>query len=33
VRRHGGVPPYRETRSYVRNVIGLYQKYRRDFTR
>ena len=33
VRRHGGVPPYRETRSYVRNVIGLYQQYRRDFTR
>jgi soluble lytic murein transglycosylase-like protein len=33
VRRHGGVPPYRETRTYVRNVIGLYQQYRRDFTR
>jgi soluble lytic murein transglycosylase len=33
VRRHRGVPPYRETRSYVRNVIGLYQQYRRDFTR
>lgn len=33
VRRHGGVPPYRETRTYVRNVIGLYQQYRRDFAR
>jgi soluble lytic murein transglycosylase len=33
VKRHQGVPPYRETRSYVRNVIGLYQQYARDFTR
>jgi soluble lytic murein transglycosylase len=33
VRRHGGVPPYRETRAYVRNVLGLYKQYRRDFAR
>jgi soluble lytic murein transglycosylase-like protein len=26
VRRHGGVPPYRETQSYVRKVVGLYYK-------
>lgn len=25
VERHGGVPPYRETRAYVRRVIGLYR--------
>ena len=25
VERHGGVPPYRETREYVRRVIGLYR--------
>jgi soluble lytic murein transglycosylase-like protein len=24
VRRHGGVPPYRETQAYVRKVINLY---------
>jgi soluble lytic murein transglycosylase len=33
VKRHGGVPPYRETRTYVRNVLGLYKQYRRDFAR
>lgn len=26
VRRHGGVPPYRETQAYVRRVIAIYQK-------
>jgi soluble lytic murein transglycosylase-like protein len=26
VRRHGGVPPYRETQNYVRKVILTYQK-------
>jgi len=26
VRRHGGVPPYHETQSYVRKVINLYSK-------
>ncbi len=25
VARHGGVPPYAETRRYVRKVLGLYQ--------
>lgn len=26
VRRHGGVPPYRETQNYVRKVIALYKQ-------
>lgn len=26
VRRHGGVPPYRETQNYVRKVIALYRQ-------
>ncbi|HXK12383.1 MAG TPA: lytic transglycosylase domain-containing protein [Vicinamibacteria bacterium] len=26
VRRHGGVPPYRETRAYVKKVLERYQK-------
>jgi soluble lytic murein transglycosylase-like protein len=26
VRRHGGVPPYPETRDYVRKVLGRYQE-------
>lgn len=26
VRRHGGVPPYKETQRYVRKVVGLYYK-------
>lgn len=26
VRRHGGVPPYRETQNYIRKVISTYQK-------
>ena len=25
VARHGGVPPYTETRNYVRKVLGRYQ--------
>lgn len=25
VERHGGIPPYRETRDYVSKVLGLYQ--------
>jgi Transglycosylase SLT domain len=25
VERHGGIPPYRETREYVRRVLALYQ--------
>ena len=27
VRRHGGVPPYRETQNYVRKIIGLYKGF------
>ncbi len=30
VKRHGGVPPYDETREYVRRVNILYQRYRRS---
>lgn len=30
VRRYGGVPPYRETQAYVRNVINTYLQLRRD---
>jgi Transglycosylase SLT domain len=26
VRRHGGVPPYRETQAYVRKVIAIYER-------
>jgi hypothetical protein len=24
VKKYGGIPPYRETRSYVKKVLGLY---------
>jgi len=27
VRRHGGVPPYKETREYVKRVLRLYRQY------
>lgn len=30
VRRHGGVPPFAETREYVRRVNILYQRYSRS---
>ena len=28
VARHGGVPPFRETRTYVRRVLSYYERYR-----
>jgi soluble lytic murein transglycosylase-like protein len=28
VREYGGIPPYRETREYVRRVKILYRRYR-----
>ncbi len=33
VTRHGGVPPYEETRGYVSRVLRLYKKYHADFRR
>jgi soluble lytic murein transglycosylase len=30
VERHGGIPPFAETRDYVRRVLGHYQAYRGD---
>jgi len=30
VRKYGGVPPYQETRLYVRRVLGLYRQYSAD---
>ena len=30
VERHGGIPPFAETREYVRRVLGYYQAYRGD---
>ncbi|HEX4049064.1 MAG TPA: transglycosylase SLT domain-containing protein [Elusimicrobiota bacterium] len=28
VEKYGGVPPYRETQGYVRNVLGYYRRFR-----
>ena len=33
VSKHGGVPPYDETRTYVQRVLRLYKKYHADFRR
>ncbi|MEM9554950.1 MAG: lytic transglycosylase domain-containing protein [Acidobacteriota bacterium] len=33
VRRHGGVPPYRETRTYVRRVLEIYVEHHRELWR
>jgi soluble lytic murein transglycosylase len=33
VDRHGGMPPYRETRDYVRRVLTYYRYYHGDFGR
>jgi soluble lytic murein transglycosylase len=33
VTRHRGVPPFDETRSYVKRVLRLYKKYNADFRR
>lgn len=32
VEKHGGIPPFTETRDYVRRVLNHYQRYRRNGT-
>ena len=32
VAKYDGVPPYRETQAYVRDVLAVYQRLREEFT-
>lgn len=32
VERHDGVPPYKETREYVKKVLGHYSRYQKAFS-
>jgi soluble lytic murein transglycosylase-like protein len=33
VEKYGGIPPYRETQAYVKNVLAAYAKYKKQFPR